>query len=229
MPCIYMYGQCSQIYGLTQRKFPMAHEYVQYGCGWCAPRTWLNFDASPTLRFERLPLIGAFYTRNAKRFPENVQYGDITRGLPIPPDSCIGIYCAHVLEHLARNELDAALRNTYSYLKVGGVFRFVLPDLEQLARNYLADASTEAADRFMEASCLGKKERPRGVRELAVAWLGNSAHLWMWDEKAMTEQLRKHGFVDIRRAALGDAEDRKFREVEVAERFNGCLAMQCRK
>ena len=29
--------------------------YVQYGCGINAPQSWINFDASPNLRLERLP------------------------------------------------------------------------------------------------------------------------------------------------------------------------------
>lgn len=207
----------------------MSIEYVQYGCGWCAPETWLNFDASPTLRFERLPLVGVLYTRNAKRFPPNVRYGDITRGLPVAPNSCSAIYCSHVLEHLALDDFEAALQNTFKYLKPDGVFRFVLPDLEQLARDYLADDSAQGASRFMESSCLGIKTRKRGLRGLFSAWLGNSAHLWMWDEKAMTEQLKKHGFTGIRRAAFGDATDRNFDVVEDQGRFLGCLAMECRK
>lgn len=62
--------------------------YLQYGCGWCAPEGWLNFDASPTLRFERLPLIGRLHTRNAERFPANVRYGDVVKGLPPADGSC---------------------------------------------------------------------------------------------------------------------------------------------
>ena len=46
--------------------------YVQYGCGLSAPAGWMNFDASPTLRFERSP-IGFLYTRNRERFPRNVR------------------------------------------------------------------------------------------------------------------------------------------------------------
>jgi len=76
---------------------------------------------------------------------------------------------------------------------------------------------------------LGKKKRVRGLRGLIVEWLGNSAHLWMWDEKSMREQLLRHGFKDIRRASFGDAEDARFNEVEDIGRFNRCLAMQCRK
>jgi hypothetical protein len=32
--------------------------FTQFGCGLCAPPTWLNFDASPAMRLQRLPAIG---------------------------------------------------------------------------------------------------------------------------------------------------------------------------
>ena len=207
----------------------MAYDYVQYGCGWSAPGGWLNFDNSPTLRFERLPVIGRLYTRNARRFPANVQYGDIIGGLPLAPASCAGIYCSHVLEHLALDDFHLALRNTFHYLKPSGIFRLVLPDLEQLARTYLASDDPAAALRFMENSCLGKKQRARGLGALATIFLGNSAHLWMWDQKSMAQHLAEAGFCDVRRAAFGDAEDQRFNAVEDRSRFDGCLAMQCRK
>ena len=60
-------------------------------------------------------------------------------------------------------------------------------------------------------------------------WLGNSAHLWMWDERPLTQQLREHGFSRIRRAEFGDAEDARFNEVEERGRFEGALAMECWK
>lgn len=202
----------------------MKGDYVQYGCGWCAPASWLNFDSSPTLRFERLPIIGRVFTKNAARFPDNIRYGDIVWGLPLAEASCRGMFCSHVLEHLALEDLDVALRHTYRYLQPDGVFRFVLPDLEQLVRAYLAD---DDALRFMEATHLGQKRRPRGLAGHAVEWFGNSAHRWMWDEKSLAAKLREHGFQNIRRASFGDAEDRRFDDVEQKERFDGCLAMQC--
>jgi hypothetical protein len=130
---------------------------------------------------------------------------------------------------LALADFHVAMQHTLSYLKPGGVFRFVLPDLEQLARGYLSDTGALAASHFMEASCLGKSRRARGLRGFLTEWLGNSAHLWMWDEKAMMRQLTEHGFRDIRRAQFGDADDKRFNEVEDKGRFDGCLAMQCRK
>ena len=204
-------------------------EYVQFGCGFSAPEDWLNFDASPTLRFERLPVIGRLYTRNSRRFPASVRYGNIIEGLPIADGSCQGMYCSHVLEHLALEEVDAALKNVLRHLRAGGTFRMVLPDLEQLARCYVSSTDPWAASRFMEDTCFGVRARPRGLGGFVRSWLGNSAHLWMWDERSLGEKLHGHGFREIRRAAFGDAEDKKFNEVEDAGRFAGCLAMQCRK
>lgn len=206
----------------------MRTEYVQFGCGFSAPRGWLNFDASPTLRFERLPVVGRLYTRNAQRFPVGVMYGDIVRGLPIRDGSAQGIYCSHVLEHLALDEVDAALKNVFRHLKPSGTFRMVLPDLERLAGDYLAAKDPNAAQKFMNDAALGVKSRPRGFAILQIL-LGNSNHLWMWDERSLGQKLREHGFREVRRAAFGDAEDTKFNEVEDVGRFAGCLAMQCRK
>ena len=53
----------------------MKDNNIHYGCAWCAPESWDNFDASPTLLFERIPLIGRLYTKNENRFPENVNLG----------------------------------------------------------------------------------------------------------------------------------------------------------
>ncbi len=209
----------------------MSDLYVQYGCGFTAPVGWVNFDASPTLRFERIPVVGRLYTKNASRFPENVPfYGDIVRGLPLNAESCSGIYCSHILEHLAFEDANQALRNTFDYLKKGGTFRLVVPDLQQLVRAYLASMdSPGAAHRFMESAYLGRKQRPRGLLSLVKEWLGNSAHMWMWDEKTMAEALERHGFTSIRRCSFGDAADPKFREVEEEGRFVGGLGMECRK
>src|SRR5262245_14969351 len=91
--------------------------YVQYGCGICTPKPWLNFDASPRLRLERITGMHAAAARTVGLlFPANVCFGDIVRGLPVPDHSARGVYCSHVLEHLAREDLALALRNTLRVL-----------------------------------------------------------------------------------------------------------------
>jgi SAM-dependent methyltransferase len=203
--------------------------YIHYGCGLCAPSAWRNFDNSPSLRLRRLPVVGRCFRKCTPAFPANVRYGDIVKGLPVAENSCAAVFCSHVLEHLALNDLDTALRHTFAYLKPGGTFRLVVPDLEQMARGYLSCLDKDAAIRFMESTCLGHKVRRRGFAGFARAWLGNSAHLWMWDERSLSEKLREHGFTSIRRASFGDAEDARFREVEDRGRFNEALAINCKK
>jgi hypothetical protein len=114
-------------------------------------------------------------------------------------------------------------------LRPGGVFRLVVPDLEHLVRGYLSNDDLDAAIKFMEITGLGKKHRVRSIAGMLSEWIGNSAHLWMWDEKAMEQELSRQGFVKIRRAALGDCDDRRFDDVEQPDRFAGALAVQCEK
>jgi len=202
-------------------------EYVQYGCGWSAPSGWRNFDASPTLRFERLPLVGSLYTRNASRFPENVKYGDIVKGLPVPDKSCSGIYCSHVLEHLSLEDFRTAIRNTYRLIKPGGIFRLVLPDLEYHVNKYLRDSKDDSALTFLRETSLGRERRPRGVKSFFLDWMGNSQHLWMWDFKSLNTELERIGFVSIRRAYFGDSADLTFQQVENKGRWDNCLGLEC--
>lgn len=203
--------------------------YLQYGCGRCAPPGWENYDASPTVRFERLPLIGKLYTKNRERFPENIEYGDIVKGLPVSPGSCAAIYCSHVLEHLALDDFRSALKNSFVMLQPGGTFRIVLPDLEYLARQYINDSSPDAPLIFMKETYLGHEKRERGLKGLLSTWLGNSQHLWMWDYKSMVRELEKVGFVEIRKAEFGDSSDAMFHDVEDKNNWVNCLGVECKK
>ena len=204
--------------------------YVQYGCGWAEqPKTWQNFDASPTLRNERIPVIGRLYTKNPTRFPFNVEYGDIVTGLPINSNSCDGLYACHVLEHLALDDFRIALRHSLDYLKPGGPFRLIVPDLRALTIAYLNSHDPLAAHQFMRDSYLGLEARPRGLLSSVKSWLGNSSHLWMWDYNSLQNELRVAGFVDIRPCAFGDASDPLFNEVEESSRFVDAVAIEARK
>ena len=216
----------------TRLSKPVSGVYIQYGCGLCAPDGWINFDASYTLAFERIPVIGRLYTRNGQRFPPNVRYGDIVKGLPLAPECASGVYASHVLEHLAYNDCMRALRNTYRLLIPGGIFRLIVPDLEAAARNYLAslqDQLPDANENFMESTALGRRGRPRGLGGLMHAWLNTSSHLWMWDAPSMMRALEAQGFHSIRRCRFNDSEDAMFRSIEDPRRFEGALAIEARR
>jgi predicted SAM-dependent methyltransferase len=160
-------------------------------------------------------------------FPAYIEYGDIVRGLPVRDGSCELAYSSHVLEHLALSDLRVALRNTHRYLRPGGTFRLVLPDLERFARDYLASDDPQAGNRFLSDARLGTLVRTRGMTEVVRAQFGSSAHLWMWDYKGLAAELAEAGFTGIRRAQFGDSADSRFRDVEILERWNGCLGIEC--
>jgi SAM-dependent methyltransferase len=191
--------------------------YVQYGAGSMAPDGWLSYDISPTLRLSRIPLFGRLVK---SPFPPAVRYGDIVRGLPIADGTADGVFCSHVLEHLARADADVALANTYRMLKAGGRFRLIVPDLAARVQRYLeARDNPTANDRFMRELMICSEGRPRTVAQHARALFGNSLHRWMWDYPGMSAALTKAGFVNIHRCRFGDSGDAMFDRVEREDRF----------
>ncbi len=211
----------------------MEKNYVQYGCGLSAPDQWKNYDVSPTLRIQKIPVIGSLLRKQINVvFPANVLYGNIVKGLPVVDNSCDGLYCSHTLEHLSLNDFRLSLKNSYKILKKGGIFRCVLPDIEFLARSYITEldnGNRSASIRFMEYSLLGIKERPEGFKGLVSSFFGNSHHLWMWDSKSLSIELAGVGFVAIRDCKFNDSEDDMFKFVESEDRFLNAVAIECRK
>lgn len=213
----------------------MSKLYVQYGCGpYSVPKGWKNFDASPTLRIQKLPLIGNLVRhRMHVTFPKDVLQGDILKRLPgIPENSCDGVYCSHVLEHLSYEDCQLAVSNTFRIMKPGGYFRCVVPDLESAAREYVQDLSNqdrEANTKFLEKTMLGKKQRQRGIKSLLSTSLGNHEHLYMWDTLSLTNILQEAGFKKVRTCKFNDCPDEMFRLVEESSRFNNAVALEAIK
>jgi hypothetical protein len=159
---------------------------------------------------------------NSQRFPRKVRYGDIRKGLPFKPNSVRGVYASHILEHLSLSDFKLALRNTFEMLEPGGLFRLIVPDLQARAERYVEEVrsgASEANSGFMRAAHLGLEDQPRSVIGRLRLVLGGSAHLWMWDEPSMREQLRLAGFTNIRRCDFGDSNDLMFSQVEELSRF----------
>lgn len=183
----------------------------------------MNYDSSPRLRIERLPIFGRIIRKSGySLFPEGVRYGDIVRGLPVNNGSISGIYCSHVLEHLDRSSVVKALTNTLELLKPGGVFRLVVPDLAWRAKLYIDSynsCKSEAADTFIRSCYLGMEAPISGVTGYMRALFGNSKHRWMYDEYLLVSLLKEVGFVEIKRCEFGDSGNRYFDMVEEVGRF----------
>ncbi len=193
--------------------------FVHFGGSYAgpAPKEFLNFDSSPTLRFERIPLIGKLYKKNKEFFPLNVMYGDIVKGLPLEENSVEGIYCSHVLEHLALNELKISLKNVYKLLKKKGIFRAVLPDMKSHSIKY-SNGEISSID-FLKKTGLGTLNRNRSFKEMLINHFGGSKHLWMWDFQSMKKELLECGFIEVREASFNDSLNQEFKLVETESRW----------
>lgn len=200
---------------------------VQFGCGLSCPEGWVNFDSSPRLRLQRLPLVGRFMPGGRfGRFPGAVRYGDIVKGLPVKAGSTRLLYCSHVLEHLSLADLRRALRNCRGMLSPKGIFRLVLPDLELLIHHYSQSPPASRAETFIRSTLMGVEHRDRSVRGLVETWLGNSHHLWLWDYDGLAHELGEAGFSGIRRACFGDSPEAEFAAVEAADRWENALGIE---
>lgn len=199
---------------------------VQFGCGLCAPDRWTNFDSSATVRLQRLPVVGRHLRPTGVRFPENIRLGDIVAGLPVAPESCRLMYCSHVLEHLTSPEVATALRNVHRYLKPGGVFRLVVPDLAAMIAQYLSGSPETRAERFVSSLLMEGFRRRPGIRGAVQTMWSNEGHRSQWDFEGMRHALMQAGFQDVRRAQHGDAADSAFAGVEDPDRWQGALGVE---
>lgn len=204
---------------------------VQYGSGFSSPADWINFDASPTLKLQRIPLFGKLVKR--EKFPDTIRFGDITKKLPgISPGSCDFIFCSHVLEHLSLQDFKIALKNTFNLLKEGGVFRCILPDLEFFINQYVDSVKLKdpnASTIFMKSASLGLIEKPKSLRNKLISLLGNSNHLWMWDQYSLYNELINIGFTKVRKCNFNDSEYPVFNSIENPDRYWAAIAFECVK
>lgn len=210
------------------------NKYINIGCGLCAPESWDNYDASPTLQLQRIPILGWILKRSLKtRFPDNVQYGNVIHGMKgIRPGTVKAVYSSHMLEHLALNELKQALVNVHTMLEKGGVFRMVLPDLQLMAQKYVNEfkgGSSDAANNFMKESLLGEEERPKGLGAMLRFVLGNANHQWMWDELSLSAELKKTGFSAVKSSGFGQSAIKQFTMVEEEGRFRDSFCLEAVK
>lgn len=107
---------------------PNGRSYLNAGCGETYSTDWNNVDR--------------------KRGP-HIVYHDLRKPLPYPENIFDAAYSSHVLEHLEREEGDRFLGELFRTCKPGGVCRIVVPDYEQVCREYLRrmEAAIENPDR----------------------------------------------------------------------------------
>jgi predicted SAM-dependent methyltransferase len=91
--------------------------YLNVGCGKKFHPTWTNVDM-------------------ASNSP-HVEAHNLLNGFPYPDARFDVVYHSQVLEHIPKDKAAGFLRECRRVLRPGGVLRVVVPDLENIAREYL--------------------------------------------------------------------------------------------
>jgi SAM-dependent methyltransferase len=66
-----------------------------------------------------------------------VRQANLLETLPFDSNSISLVYSSHFLEHIPLHQVPSFLKECHRVLKPGGVIRLVLPDLEEMCREYL--------------------------------------------------------------------------------------------
>ena len=149
------FGWLSKRPALAARTGPCR---LNLGCGGRFHPDWVNLDFNA----------GA---------PGVIQH-DLRTPLPFADDRCEAVYHSHVLEHFSRSFAPRFLAECHRVLAPGGILRVVVPDLETIARLYLAsldgalagDAQAAARHEWMTLELLDQMVREESGGEMRKYW-----------------------------------------------------------
>jgi predicted SAM-dependent methyltransferase len=206
---------------------------LHIGCGLIVGNSWKNIDISPSLKISKIPIIGEPIVGliGGPKWSHSVECQDIVKGLNVKPNSCDLIYASHVLEHLSLLDFHQAMTNIFTYLKPGGIFRTIVPDLEQYVNSYIQQQKdsrlvAQAASNFIKSIGMGEQQNRSGLTQRLKTAFANHRHQWMWDEWSLSEAFQEHGFKNIRRCQYGDFSDSRFAEIEQQQSFVNAVGIE---
>jgi len=151
---------------IVNPKLPVNEDgkvYVNLGCGANTGKEFINIDTVV--------------------MPHTHYITDITELYMFPNESIDLLYAAHVLEHIKRSKLKKTLKEWYRVLKIGGVFRFGVPDFDQLIEVYEANS--------------------RDVNSVIFQIMGSEGeyddHHTIWNYNFAKKIMEETGFKEVRR------------------------------
>jgi SAM-dependent methyltransferase len=186
---------------------------------------WNNVDFSWLLRIgrykslaralHRAGVLSDYRYERMQRLNGSAIVWDLRKGIPFEDGEFDVVYHSHFLEHIDREAAPVFLRECYRVTRPGGRIRVVVPDLEVLARNYVAVLDRNAADCACHSSAVEamidqmvvrvprhRAAQPAVVQLVEKILIGNTdragvLHRWMYDRHSLANVLREAGYVDV--------------------------------
>lgn len=193
----------------TIQQYLDAHavKSLHIGAGGNVLKGWLNTDLEPQLA--------------------EIIYLDVSDPLPFDDGSLDFIFNEHLIEHLP-HELGAFhLKECHRVLRPGGRVRIATPDLQFLIDIYQAKEHTEVQAKYIKrilANAFPETGFPHGAFVLNhfVKYWG---HQFIYDETTLGDAIRRAGFAQARRWAVGQSDEPHLQNIEhhgdaISDEFN---------
>lgn len=170
---------------------------VNIGCGRTPTKGWLNFDNSPAIKLAKSPLkynlakaMGLLNKQQIKNIKwnreHNIHFADAIKSIPLETSSVDCIYTSHMVEHLSLKGVRSFLREVKRILKVGGVVRIAVPDLQKAVNEYL---ESNDADAFMTGILVQAPEIKTIKQKINLFLYGYRHHQWMYGGTSLSKLL----------------------------------------
>ncbi|MGA8599413.1 MAG: methyltransferase domain-containing protein [Bryobacteraceae bacterium] len=175
---------------------------------------WVNSDITPHLLIARIPGLPRLMARlgimpdyrlaqhQAGIFCQ-LRYLNVTKRFPFR-DGCVScIYSSQMLEHLRKEDAMRCLTECYRVLKVGGLLRIHVPDLDGMIAQYNAEDPDAWLHEFFALYSKGDKNR----------------HWWHYNELSLRQRLTSIGFKECYRSAVGAGRCKDVEPFEIRRAF----------
>ena len=192
---------------------------INIGCGISGISGWHNLDNSPTITLSRIPLLNRLLKSPA--WPRDVRRYDVRKGLPFGDGSARYIYSSHTFEHFTYPQSLAIARDCFRALAPQGILRIVVPDLELIVREYLADRKPLAAQTLLSRLSLN-----HSLQDMVHP---GSNHSQMFDSKSLVHLLREAGFEQVEVMSYGKSAIPEIDQIELEVRKQESLYVESRR
>ena len=149
---------------------------------------WYNTDISMQIRLARVPfgprtahklglISGAQLADHNAGIWKSIKRLDVSKRFPFADQSVDAVFSSHVFEHLVNPVARNMLRECARILKPTGVFRIVIPDLDQVIAEYDSSQPDVTMKRIFETQQRSKDR-----------------HWWMYNNNSLEQMLLSNGF-----------------------------------
>jgi predicted SAM-dependent methyltransferase len=155
-----------------------------------------------------------------------IRHADAARRIPHGAATVDAIYASHMLEHLDRTEARSFLAECRRVLKPGGILRLAVPDLRNVAYQYLQVSDAESFLRRLQFDL----DKPRGaVAQLRRMLSGGRGHHWMYDRESLVALVEGAGFVEAEPVEKGSTRIADPVGLDLTEREVDSLCLEARR